>query len=75
MEYLKKFGCRYLDVEPPCSPSAQYDYYPTQKELNIALFKRGFGGFFVQNFRGIKYFDQKIFEQDTSNFMKQYEPH
>jgi len=72
MEYLKKRGVRLLDVEPPCSPSLQVDYYPDQKQLNIASFKAGFGGYFVHNFRGIKYFSKKIFKEDMKNFVSNY---
>ncbi len=64
MEYLKKRGVKWIDTDQPSSPSCQFGYYPDQKQLNIALFKRGFPGEFVPNFRGIKYFDRQILEKD-----------
>lgn len=72
MNYLKKIGVSHIDTEPPSAPSSQLDYYPDSKELNIALFKRGFGGSYVQNYRGIKYFSKKMFETDAKNFIQQY---
>ena len=72
MEYLKRIGVKYIDTEPPSSPSAQFDYYPSDKELNIALFKRGFGGHFVQNFRGVKYYSQELFKAEMKNFINHY---
>jgi len=35
--------------------------FPTSKEIDIARFKRGFGGFAVSLFRGEKYYDKKYF--------------
>lgn len=72
MEYFKNNGVRYIDTGQPSSPSAQYDYYPDKKQLNIALFKRGFGGDYKQNFRGIKYFSPSLFAEDVENFRKNY---
>jgi hypothetical protein len=73
MEYLKKKGICCIDPGQPASPSAQFNYYPDKKQLNIALFKRGFGGKYVQNFRGIKYFSKLVFRQDAEEFIKKYE--
>lgn len=72
MEYLKKKGARYIDTGQPSSPSAQFDYYPDGKQLNIALFKRGFGGDFKQNLRGIKYFSKDAFKEDVKTFADRY---
>jgi len=35
--------------------------FPTEKEIDIARFKRGFGGFTVPLFRAEKYYDKKYF--------------
>jgi len=72
MEYLKKINVRYLDLSQPSSPSAQFNYYPGEKELNIAFFKRGFGGDYKQNFRGIKYFSKDLFKKDMEKFVGEY---
>ena len=71
-QYLKQKGVKYIDTEQPGSPAAQFGYYPTGKQLAIALFKRGFAGRFVQNFRGVKYFSKQAFEKDVKNFVSYY---
>ncbi|MFH1979275.1 MAG: hypothetical protein ABII97_02755 [Patescibacteria group bacterium] len=73
MEYLKKNNVRYLNVLQPANPSQQFDYYPDKKQLNIALFKRGFGGDYKTTFRGVKYFSKKILTKDFNNFINKYE--
>lgn len=72
MEYFKSRGVKYIDTNQPSSPSAQFDYYPDRKQLNIALFKRGFGGDFHSQFRGIKYFSKAAFEEDADIFKAKY---
>jgi len=72
MEYLKKIGIRYIDTSQPSCPSSQFDYYIDKKQANIALFKRGFGGYFKENFRGIKYFSEEAFKNDAKNFIDNY---
>lgn len=72
MEYLKKTGVHYIDAGQPSSPSTQIDYYPDKKQLNIAFFKRGFGGHFKDNFRGIKYFSKDLFKKDIKEFIDNY---
>lgn len=72
MKYLKKRGVCFIDTGQPSSPSSQIDYYPDKKQLNIALFKCGFGGEFKHYFRGIKYFSKKLFKEDIKKFTKNY---
>lgn len=72
MEYLKKRGISAVDSGQPSCPSSQFDYYIDKKQANIALFKTGFGGYFKENFRGIKYFSEKSFKQDVEEFKKNY---
>ncbi|MBI2642370.1 MAG: GNAT family N-acetyltransferase [Candidatus Wildermuthbacteria bacterium] len=72
MEYLKKKGVRYIDTSQPSSPSAQFDYYPDEKQLAIAHFKQGFGGEYRMNFRGVKYFSRELFLEDMKTFMERY---
>lgn len=72
MEYLKKKGVKYIDTSQPSSPSAQFDYYPDQKQLSISHFKQGFGGGFRMNYRGVKYFSQALYEQDMKTFVEKY---
>jgi len=72
MEYLKKKGVKFLDMGQPASPSLQFNYYPDKKQINIALFKRGFGGEFRPLFRGIKYFSEEAFKKDIKEFIDNY---
>jgi len=72
MEYFKNTGVKYIDTNQPSSPSAQFDYYSDKKQLNIAFFKRGFGGDFRPQFRGIKYLSREAFEKDALNFKEKY---
>lgn len=72
MEYLKEKEVRVVDTGQPSCPSPQFDYYIDKKQTNIALFKRGFGGYFKENFRGIKYFNEEAFRNDAKNFIDNY---
>lgn len=72
MEYFHNKGLSFIDPDKPSSPSVQLDYYPDEKQLNIALFKRGFPGNFRQNFRGIKYFSKNVFKKDMDIFANSY---
>lgn len=72
MQYLKAAGISRLDVGQPASPSAQYLYYPDEKQLNIALFKRGFGGSFLPYYRGVKYYSVASFLRDQAEFAEKY---
>ncbi len=72
LEYYKNKGIRLVDMEQPSTPSAQYDSLPDQKQLQIAHFKSGFPGTFVQNFRGVKYFSADQFERDNAAFARDY---
>ena len=72
MEYLKKKGVKRLDMGQPASPSPQFNYYPDNKQMNIALFKRGFGGEFSPLFRGIKYFSKEALQKDMEEFADNY---
>jgi len=72
MEYLKKAGVRHINLGQPSSPSMQMNYYPDKKELNIAFFKTGFPGEFVQSFHGIKYFSRDMLKRDIDIFLQCY---
>lgn len=71
--YLKNKGIKYMDMGQPLTVSRQLFHSPDEKQKNIALFKTGFGGKFVQDFRGIKYFSKETFRTDIENFTKEYE--
>ncbi|MFH1890133.1 MAG: GNAT family N-acetyltransferase [Candidatus Kuenenbacteria bacterium] len=73
LEYLKKLGIREMDMGQPLNTSGQLFYSPDQKQKNIALFKTGFNGHFVNNFQGVKYFSKKLFQKEIKNFYKNYQ--
>ena len=62
-----------MDMGQPLNTSNQLFCFPDAKQKNIALFKIGFGGRFVENFQGVKYFSKAAFRRDIENFAKQYE--
>lgn len=70
MKYLKSLGVTKMDTLQPSAPSAQLDYYPDDKQLNIARFKRGFGGSFVPHYRGVKYFNHSVLATDLTKANK-----
>jgi len=72
IEYLKKKGVVNIDTGQPSCSSMQYDYYPDDKQLKVALFKRGFPGNFKQNFRGVKYYTKNSFLIDANLFIGKY---
>lgn len=72
MCYLKDIGIRMIDTSQPSSPSKQFGYFPDTKQLNIALFKRGFGGDYRSFFRGIKYYSPEVFVEDEQCFAQNY---
>ena len=72
MEYLQKHGIKYIDTGQPSGISHQIGYYPDQKQLNIGLFKYGFGGDFRNLFRGVKYFSKTLFAEDMGEFVDSY---
>lgn len=72
MNYYKKLGAFSIDVMQPANPGAQFDYYPDEKQLRIAFFKRGFPGKFEDHCRGIKYFDRETFNKDIEIFKDKF---
>lgn len=72
MEYFQKRNVDFIDVGQPSGPSSQFNYYPDQKQLGISLFKRGFGGNFAEDLRGIKYFSKHSFQEDVKVFSSGY---
>ncbi|MBI2454507.1 MAG: hypothetical protein HYV54_02985 [Parcubacteria group bacterium] len=73
MNDLRRRGVTVIESSQPASPSAQFDYYPDTKQINIAVFKRGFPGRLSNFFRGVKYFSKSVFRADLEEFGKNYE--
>lgn len=72
MNHLREKGIKTVDPGQPSGPSMQFGYYPDAKQMNIALFKRGFGGEYSSNFRGTKYFTERAFNADVETFRENY---
>jgi hypothetical protein len=73
MNYYAEKGTSSIDVGQPVNPGAQFDYYPDDKQLKIAFFKRGFPGKFRDHYRGIKYFNKNTLDHDIDVFREKYE--
>lgn len=71
-EYFEKKGVKHIDPGQPSCPSTQLFYYPDEKQLSIGRFKKGLGGEFVNNFRGVKYFSRDALEKDFDMFLNNY---
>lgn len=59
--YLKEIGCKYYEIGAEYY-SSNFHYFPSDKEINISLFKQGYGGFVVPIFKGEKYYSKQYFE-------------
>jgi len=60
IQWMKKKGFLFYEIGWQYFSNTLYDF-PTEKEINISNFKRGFGGFTVPLFRGEKYYDKEYF--------------
>ncbi|OEU67730.1 MAG: hypothetical protein BBJ57_06300 [Desulfobacterales bacterium PC51MH44] len=63
IEYYKKRGFSFFEVGVQQFRTQFFDH-PSQKDLNICFFKRGFGGKIIPFYRGIKYYDTEVMKQD-----------
>ena len=63
IEYYKKRGFVFLEIGAQQFGTQFFDH-PSQKDLNISFFKRGFGGKIIPFYRGIKYYDTEVMRQD-----------
>lgn len=63
IEYYKERGLKFLDLGAQQFCPQIFDH-PSQKDLTISFFKRGFGAKIIPIFRGIKYFDIEFMQRD-----------
>lgn len=68
--YFKNKSYKYLSIGQPSNHSIiqGFNDYCDEKQINIAIFKRGMGGTTIPMQRGIKYFDFDFFKQDMEQF-------
>jgi len=70
MLWMKEAGCKYYEIGPEYYPS--FYNFPSDKEMNISSFKRGFGGFTMPLFVGEKYYSKEYFEQTMKSRIEDY---
>lgn len=63
IEYYKKRGLHHLEIGLQQFGQQLFDF-PSQKNLNISFFKRGFGGNIVTVYQGIKYYKKEHMKED-----------
>ncbi len=70
IKYYKERSFDFMRFTRPYGYSmvSGFNNYQDQKQINISLFKRGFGARMVPLFRGIKYFDRNMFIEDLEQF-------
>lgn len=67
MEYYKTRGLDYIELDNQQFGPQLFDH-PSEKDLSISMFKRGFGGKTVPLFRGIKYFDNQLLRKELTEY-------
>lgn len=70
IEYYKNRGLDYMELDNQQFGPQVFDH-PSQKDLSISMFKRGFGGKTIPLFRGIKYYDHQLMEKELMENMNQ----
>lgn len=73
LNYFHGQGIKEIEMGQPLNTSRQLFCFPDKKQNNISLFKTGFGGRLVEDFRGIKYFSKKAFRKDMDGFVNNYQ--
>ena len=70
IKYFSNKGYEYLRLTEPAgfSPIGGYFDYSSNKQINIARYKRGFGGMNRTLFRGTRYYNYGAFEEDLKKF-------
>lgn len=71
---LKEMNISIVDLGTPSSWHQCQGFmdYSDSKQIGIAHFKRGLGGEMKTVFRGVKYFDKKVFSHDLSVFNQRF---
>lgn len=72
--YFKNLDFDYLQFGQPCSFSliSGFDDYCDSKQLNISNFKKGMGGNIIPIYRGTRYLNKDIFEDEIMKFIDIY---
>jgi len=70
IQYLKNKKIKKLELDTQFY-SRQLFETPSQKEINISYFKKGFGGSITTLFRGVKYYDKDLLLSDLNQFINE----
>ena len=70
IKYYKKREFEYFEFSQPCGFNTinGFDDYMDNKQISISHFKRGMGTKMTSTFRGIKYFNNLLFQNDIDKF-------
>lgn len=71
IKWLKRSGFRYYEIGLQHSGNT-LSLYPSEKDLNLSLFKRGLGGNMVPFYIGEKFYDKEYFLQVYEERIKRY---
>jgi hypothetical protein len=71
MKFLKSRGIRWFETGWQHTPTMT-QVVPTQKEMNISLFKRGFGGMNVPLYRGEKFYSYEYMQDAIKDRLLQF---
>ncbi len=70
MKYLKKNNIKWFELGMQSTPTFSQEV-ASSKEINIALFKRGFGGINIPWYRGEKFYNYEFMEKILKDRMNQ----
>ncbi|MFA4884228.1 MAG: GNAT family N-acetyltransferase [Candidatus Margulisiibacteriota bacterium] len=70
IKYLKNLGFKTYEIGVQ-QFGPQFNDLPSDKEVSISNFKRGFGGETVTYYRGVKYFDKEYMQKELSTKLNQ----
>lgn len=68
--YFKEKGFKVLDYSKPCGYSKleSFNEILDEKQFNISHFKRGMGAQMVPLYKGVKYYNKELFEEELKLF-------
>ena len=69
IEYYKERGLKFLEIGAQQFGPQIFDH-PSQKDLTISFFKRGFSVRILPFYRGVKYFDKEFMRRDLTDNIK-----
>lgn len=71
IKYLQNDGIKYLEIGIQDFGDTLFNF-PTEKDINISTFKRGFGGFIIPVFRAEKFYSEDAFKECYGERINRY---